>query len=97
MSREAVHDFFREIIGDEGLIEELSHQETEEMYLEKVVRTGRKLGYAFAAKDVKETIEAVRQSDEELDDRQLEQAAGGAKPGPQPGAEEIIYRTVPDE
>lgn len=79
MGKQGVHHFFKEIIGDEDLLGELTHQDTAELYVEKVVELGRKLGYGFEPEDVRETIEEVQRNRGELSDEELEKAAGGAE------------------
>lgn len=96
MSVDAVHDFFQEIIGDEDLLQELSHQETEDLYVEKVVETGHKLGYTFYEEDVRAAIKNARQ-ESELTESQLEKAAGGVSPSLKNASEQdVILITHPE-
>jgi len=79
MSSQAAREFLEKLAGDQALRDRLVAQAgNQDERMAALVEAGRQNGYGFAADDVRAALRTELDSATgELDDRQLEQVAGG--------------------
>ena len=78
MSSQAAREFLEKLAGEpslrDGLVVQAGNQDER---MAALVEAGRQNGYGFAAEDVRAALTELDSATGELDDRQLEQVAGG--------------------